>query len=112
MQIKISLLLFLFFTLGMCKSLFAQLSLPASESDTLTLLNIPAIENKTSFPELEALILETESRNTTFSIRKNHVYNQYGFFCKQEASRDKKTTIPVRIRLGCLQTVNQKEYGN
>lgn len=112
MQIKTSFLIFFALLIStMSKTLFAQLALPVADSDSLTLTTVPIIDKDISFPDLESLILQKDTPASTFSIQKNHVYSQYGFFCKQEALRDKKTTVPVRIRLGCLQTVNQKEYG-
>ena len=114
MLIRTSFLIFftLLLSITMSNTLSAQLALPLADSDSLILTTaVPTLDKKVSYPDLETLILQSDTPNSTFSIQKNQVYSQYGFFCKQEAIRDKKTNIPVRVRLGCLQTVNQKEYG-
>lgn len=113
MQIKTSFLIFfalLISTMG--NTLFAQLALTSPDSESLTLTTtIPSVDKNVSYPDLETLILQKDAPKDAFSIQKNHVYSQYGFMCKEEAKRDKKTGIPVRMRLGSLDAVNTKEYG-
>jgi len=113
MQIKTSLPIFLALLISaMSNTICAQLVLPSADNEKLTLTTIiPAIDKDISYPDLETLILQKDVPQDVFSIQKNLVYSQYGFMCKQEAKRDKQTKIPVRMRLGTLDAVNQKEYG-
>jgi len=108
---RISILVFLFMFLSLQSELKAQLSVIAS--DSLTLITVSEIKTETVYPDLNQTMLDTEVTTLSkLSIDKDHVYNtHFGFFCKQEAKRDKKSKVPVRLRLGTLDQVNRKEYG-
>ncbi|HVI49317.1 MAG TPA: hypothetical protein VM802_30915 [Chitinophaga sp.] len=48
--------------------------------------------------------------NLVFRPTPDSYYNQhFGFFCKQEWSFQKRTGVPVRIRLGSLSTTERLE---
>jgi len=90
-------------------NLSAQLSIPTVDP----MYTVPIISWDTVYPDLSSILLDNKLNSTAKSfISKDNVYNKYGFFCKQEAKRDKSTGVPVRMRLGTLEQVNQKEYGN
>ncbi len=113
MHNKISIVSFVFiFSLIFISELSAQLTV--QPSDTLTLISAPIMEQQLAYPDLQSIFLDTETNTASImSIDKDHVYNtHFGFFCKQEAKRDKKSKVPVRMRLGTLDQVNRKEYGN
>jgi hypothetical protein len=42
-------------------------------------------------------------------VQPNQVVNNWGFFCKQEWKFEKATKIPLKIRLGSLETTNKLE---
>ena len=55
---------------------------------------------KQEFPSLSSFLLDKNNSSSPVSFQKDYVFNCYGFFCKQEAKRDQKSSIPVRMRLG------------
>ncbi len=120
MRIKISIsFLFIFFCLTAESELFAQLTLELSEHKLISEQSSMYTKNmyekdmyaKQEFPSLSSILLAKQKPVSTVTFEKDYVVNCYGFFCKQEVKRDKKTSLPVRMRLGTLQDVNNKEYG-
>ena len=63
--------------------------------------------------EIRALY-DTKSMSLVFkkknTIPPNFMYSRLGFFCKAEHKIQKKTLIPIKIRLGTLDYVNLLEY--
>jgi len=120
MRIKISIsFICIFFCLATGSKLFAQLTLELSEHKLLSEQSSTYAKNtyekdmyaKQEFPSLSSVLLAKQKPVNTVTFEKDYVVSCYGFFCKQEVKRDKKTTVPVRMRLGTLQDVNRKEYG-
>jgi hypothetical protein len=65
------------------------------------------IEKKSTTP------LVTNISKTSYSIQNkiapNYYTSQTGFFCNQERALEKKTKIPLRVRLGSLSYTEQLE---
>jgi len=111
MQIKRKLTvgIFVLALMGLAE-LRAQLTMPSFD----IMYTVPVISRDTIYPGLSSILLDNQFHSEQKSfISKDNVYNtHFGFFCKQEAKRDKSTGVPIRMRLGTLQEVNGKEYGN
>jgi hypothetical protein len=44
-----------------------------------------------------------------YIIHPDHYSKQLGFFCKNEWAMERKTTLPLRLRLGSIDYVNKME---
>lgn len=65
-------------------------------------------------PVLKTLVFKStlypaQIKKTTVFIRPDFISSKQGFICRQEWKFEKKTKLPVRLRLGSLDYVNKLE---
>ena len=54
-------------------------------------------------------IYTTQSKKPSVVVRPDFMSAKQGFICRQEWKFEKKTKVPVRVRLGSLEYVNKME---
>jgi hypothetical protein len=57
----------------------------------------------------ESKLYPTQIKKPAINIRQDFMSSKQGFICRQEWKFEKKTKLPVRIRLGSLDYVNKME---
>ena len=69
-------------------------------------------QQKISLPKklvFKSTVYTNQIKKPTIVIRPDFISARQGFFCKQEWKFEKKTKVPLRLRLGSLDYVNKME---
>jgi hypothetical protein len=69
-------------------------------------------QQKISFPQklsLTRTVFPAQVKKPIVLIRPDFVNSRQGYICRQEWKFEKKTRIPLRLRLGSLEYVNKME---
>lgn len=67
--------------------------------------------NKTSLPNYNSIAYLPNGKGQTinFVIATNYASEHFGFICKKELSLEKRTKVPIRLRMGSLDNCNWLE---
>lgn len=78
----------------------------------LTTFNCCLAQQKTSFPKTlvyKSTLYPSQPKKPTTAVRPDFISTRQGYVCRQEWKFEKKTGLPIRVRLGSLDYVNKME---
>lgn len=78
----------------------------------LTTFNCCLAQQKIPFPKtlvFKSTLYPSQPKKPTTAVRPDFISNRQGYVCRQEWKFEKKTGLPIRVRLGSLDYVNKME---
>ena len=97
------------FTISCSKAGWSQTSSFSTLKDKLHYKGVELLTLKKPILINPKITQQTTLLKQTNSIPSSYNYNELGAFCKLEVQIEKKTRIPIKIRLGEVNLVEQKE---
>jgi hypothetical protein len=82
---------------------FAQQQTPFNKREYFAPGPFPSIKMPAQLPD------KVDNKSTIRLLSADHYSSRLGFFCRQELQLDRITFIPIRFRLGSLETCNRQE---
>jgi hypothetical protein len=78
----------------------------------LTTFNCCLAQQKIPFPKtlvFKSTLYPSQPKKPTTAVRPDFISTRQGYVCRQEWKFEKKTGLPIRVRLGSLDYVNKME---